>query len=462
MRSRRDQVQAHAYVVSRLTAALVHGEPDAPESPLRRTGLGSFGGLMIGTLLVAAALVWGLISPASKAVALTQGELLLESGTGARFIYAGHTLRPILNWSSALLLMGGKATLTTVSPASLEGIAQGQPLGIVGAPDSLPAASALNTGSWLACSQVSGGRAVVSLSIGAQPEVTQLPAADAVVMAVPGAEYLLWHGQRLRIDAPWLLTALGLNRAPVIQTTQVWLNAVPAGPDLRPLSVAGTGSPGPALGGLHTRAGQVLVVHNVGSASQFYVVTAGGIAPVTQTQAAVLLANPATSAAYPGGTVAPIQVGPGALTHAPAAAGAGLADGAGAPSAPPADYPPGGGMAPCMDYAAAGTSASHLVFTAPPVGTPPTLGASGVTESPQSADLINVVPDGGALVHPQAAPGVGGASLFLVTDAGVKFPVPSADVAALGYRVSQAAPLPAALLGLLPTGPALDLAPLGG
>jgi Type VII secretion system ESX-1, transport TM domain B len=49
-----------------------------------------------------------------------------------------------------------------------------------------------------------------------------------------------------------------------------------------------------------------------------------------------------------------------------------------------------------------------------------------------------------------------------VTDAGVKFPVPSADVAALGYRAGQAAPLPAALLGLLPTGPALDLAPLRG
>jgi type VII secretion protein EccB len=461
MRARRDQVQAHAYVVSRLTAALVQGEPDAPESPLRRTGLGSFAGLMIGTLLVAGFLVFGLIVPSSKAAALTQGELLMDSATGTRFVYVGNTLRPILNWSSALLLTGGKATLTTVSPASLNGIPQGQPLGIVGAPDALPAASTLNTGSWLACSQASGGHQIVSLSIGVQPDATPLPAADAVVVAVPGAQYLLSQGHRLRLDAPWILNALGLNRAPVIQTTQVWLNAVPAGPDLRPLGVAGAGEPGPVLDGLHTRVGQILVVHNIGSASQFYSVTGDGIAPVTPTQAAVLLGNPATTAAYPTGTVAPIEVSPGAITPNPSA-GSGLADGAGAPPTPPTDFTPGSGVVPCMDYADAGTSAPQLVFTAPLAGTPSALGAPGVTASPQSADLISVVPDGGALVQPQAAPGVAGASLFLVTDAGVKFPVPSADVAALGYRVGQAAPLPAALLGFLPTGPALDLASLGG
>jgi len=74
-----------------------------------------------------------------------------------------------------------------------------------------------------------------------------------------------------------------------------------------------------------------------------------------------------------------------------------------------------------------------------------------------------VAPGGGALVRPQAAPGVGGNSLFLVTDAGVKYPVPSATAAAaLGYRASKAARLPAALLGLLPTGPALSLPALRG
>src|SRR5258708_5632106 len=133
MRSRRDQVQAHAYVVGRLTSALVHGEPDAPESPLRRTGLGSFGGLLLGTLMVAGFLIWGLISTASKAVTLTQGELIMVKQTGTRYIYAGKELRPVLNWSSALLLTGGNAAMTAMSATTLAGLPEGLPLGIVGA-----------------------------------------------------------------------------------------------------------------------------------------------------------------------------------------------------------------------------------------------------------------------------------------------------------------------------------------
>src|SRR6202050_1625953 len=147
MRSRRDQVQAHAYVMARLTSALVHGEPDAPESPLRRTGLGSFGGVLLGppgggTLAVAAFLIWGLLSPGGKAATLTAGELVMAKETGARYVYAGHELRPVLNWSSALLLTGGNPAMTVVPAVTLNGIRAGQPVGIVGAPDTVPAAGA--------------------------------------------------------------------------------------------------------------------------------------------------------------------------------------------------------------------------------------------------------------------------------------------------------------------------------
>jgi hypothetical protein len=116
-----------------------------------------------------------------------------------------------------------------------------------------------------------------------------------------------------------------------------------------------------------------------------------------------------------------------------------------------------------MDYPASGRTAPTLVYAQPPAGAPPAVGLTAVSVSPQVADLISVAPRGGALVRPLAAPGIGGSSLFLVTDAGVKFPVPSAAAAAaLGYRAGQAARLPAALLGLLPTGPALSLPTLRG
>ena len=463
MKSRRDQVQAHAYVVGRLTSALVHGEPDAPESPMRRTALGTFGGVMLGTLAVAAFLIWGLISPASNAAVFKSGELVVVKQTGSRYIYARGELHPVLNWSSAMLLLKGNAAITPVPAAALAKVPEGGPLGIPGAPDALPAATAVNTRSWLVCSQASHGRPVVSLAIGERAAVSQVPPGYAVIVrSSDGTQYLIYGEHRMRLDAPWIAGALGQGRAPVINVSAAWLNAVPAGADLKPLPVADRGAPGPVLGGRSTRVGQVLADSNIGSASQFYLVVAGGVTPISATQAAVLITDPATIAAYRGATATPEPVSPAAISTAHVVDEA-LPDAGGAPPSPPTGYQAIGPQVPCMQYAASGGSQPLLVFGAPLRGAPAAVGLTNVTVSPQSAGLIEVAPGGGALVSPQAAPGVGAISLFLVTDEGAKFPLPSATAAtALGYQARRAARMPAGLLGLLPTGPALDLPALRG
>ena len=458
MKSRRDQVQAHAYVMGRLTAALVHGEPDAPESPMRRTSLGSFGGVMLGSLAVAGSLIWGLISPAVGPAKFTAGELVAVKETGSRYIYARGELHPVLNWSSALLLENGNAAITSVSAASLANVPQGQPLGIPGAPDDLPAQASVNQGSWLVCSKSSRGQQVVSLAIGDQAAVSLVPPGYGVIARAPdGSRYLLYDGYRMKLDATWLAAALGLERAPAVTVSAAWLNAVPAAADLRPIPVADRGAAGPALGGRSTRVGQVLADSNVGSASEFYLVVSGGVTPISATQAAMVITDPATISAYPGTTASPVPVSPGAIATAHVVSQA-LPDAAGAPAAPPVSFQPGGHQVPCADYAASGGNSPTLAFASPLAGTPPAQGLTDVTVSPQSASLIQVAPGGGALVRPQAAPGVNGAALFLVTDSGAKYSLPSAAAAAaLGYKARRAARLPAALLGLLPTGPALDL-----
>jgi type VII secretion protein EccB len=463
VKSRRDQVQAHAYVVGRLTAALVHGEPDSPESPMRRTTLGSFGGLMIGALALAGFLIWGLISPASKADALTTGELVMVKQTGARFIYAGGELRPVLNWASAEQLLSGKAVVQPVTATQLAGIPQGPPLGIAGAPDILPAPDAVNTGDWLVCAQPGAGQIQVSLSIDVPPSQLPPPVSGAVLVAAPsGAEYLVWGGERMRIDEPWIPDALNLGRDPVIDVSTTWLNALPAGPDLTAITVPGLGRPGPDLSGQATRIGQVLVTRNVGSPSEFYLAVAGGITPITEAQADVVITDKATAPAYPGAAVAPVSVSPAAIAAA-AVVHQALPDGAPAPAAPPPYSSPPAGTVPCAAYAGTGGTNPALVLARPISDAAPPAQAPGVTTSPENADLIGVEPGHGALVSPQAAPGVGGDSLVLVTDTGVKYPVPTAaDLSALGYRAAKAAALPAALLALIPTGPALDLPALRG
>jgi type VII secretion protein EccB len=464
MQSRRDQVHAHAYMVGRLTSALVHAEPDAPESPMRRILLGSFGGLLIGALAIAGFMIWGLIAGGSTAAKLTAGALIEAKETGSRYIYVGGVLRPVLNLASVRLLLGGQPTIQTVPQATLAALPQGRPLGISGAPDTLPQPDEVNRNGWLACSGPSAGSSgpLVTLTIGEPVAGTVLPGNDALLVAGPeGTTYLLWQGHRLRIDASWIPDALGLGTAAVTQVNPVWLNTVPAGPDLRPLGVPGLGGTGPVLGGRPTRAGQVLAERNVGSPSRFYLAETDGVSAITSTQAALALTDPATAAAYPGAAVAPVPVTPADIAAAPVSRQA-LPDGTGAPAAPPAAAGPATAQAPCIYYPG-GTAAPQaaLVLAATPPGDPPGSAALDVTVTPQVADRIMVAAGGGALVRPQAAPGVPGDSLFLVTGTGVIYPVPSARAAAaLGYPASGAETLPAPLLGLLPVGPALNLAPL--
>jgi type VII secretion protein EccB len=463
MTSRRDQVQAYSFVQGRLSSALVHGEPDAAEPPMQRTRSATLGGVVLGMLGIAGFLLWGLISPVDKAAAApTTGDLIVVSQTGASYLYGGGKLYPVLNWSSARMLLNGSPQVENETAAAIAGIPQGPTLGIVGAPDSLP--TEVNHGDWLACAEESGGQPKTAVAIGVSPPaVASVPSDQALVVTGGGSSYLIWQGQRLRLDAAWMASALGLGQAPVTQVSQTWLNAVPAGPDLSAFSLTGAGDQGPTLGGQATRVGEVLVTQNVGGGDAFFLVESDGVAAITATQAALDLASPGTAAAYPGGTAQPVTVSAPAIASAPHGSQS-LPDGTDVPASPPSDAtPPKASDVPCIAYPGTGGAAPVLLWTAPPGGSAPDLQAPGVKGAATDADLVGVASGGGALVQPLTAAGAATGPLYLVTGAGVKFAVPTTDEAtALGYQASQAARLPATLLGLLPTGPSLNLAPLSG
>jgi type VII secretion protein EccB len=381
MRSRRDQVQAHAYVLGRLSSAMVHGEPDVFETPMRRTTMGSFSGLVLGALCVAAFLVWGLISPikpTSATTALTAWDFIVVPQTGDRYIFTGTELLPVLNWSSARLLLGGNPQVETVSASALTSIPQGSMLGIEGAPDVLPSATAVNSGDWLICAQASGAQPRVIVAIGARPAASPVGPDQADLVAADGLRYLIWDGERLLLEAGWIVQALGLDQAPVTQVSQAWLDTVPSGPDLLPIVPPGAGSAGPSLGGQRTRVGEVLEAHNVGTAAQLYLVERGGVAPITVTQAAVELAGSAGAAAYPGAAPTPVAVSPAAITEAPVGDQP-LPDGmgTGAPASPPRGYLAPAGDVPCLAYPGTGTTSPSLIWTTPPSGSPPGTGEFG-------------------------------------------------------------------------------------
>jgi hypothetical protein len=73
------------------------------------------------------------------------------------------------------------------------------------------------------------------------------------------------------------------------------------------------------------------------------------------------------------------------------------------------------------------------------------------------ADRVSVPVGTGVVARERPAPGATPGTAFLVTDTGMRFPLPDGQVMnALGYGEPDVVAVPGQLLRLLPTGPVLD------
>jgi type VII secretion protein EccB len=436
VQSRRDQVQAQSYVLGRLASALVSAEPDAMETPHRRTVAGVLCGILVAGLVVAGFAVYGFLVPGAATKWRQAGVLIVERETGSRYLLAAGRLRPVLNYASARLLLGTRPKVVSVSAASLRGVPHGQPLGIVGAPDVLPAVSALRDTVWSACAAAA---TTLAVRRAAEPAPATLPPGQAIVVRANGQEYLLWNGRRFRLAAPWLAKIFGYAGS-AVTVAPGWLDLLPSGVDIAPIPVPGRGEAGPAIDGRPTRIGQLFAVRVDGGPERHYLLQRDGLSQLTATGYAIASGDP-DAAGDP-----PRQISLGALARLPVAGGP--VPGAGAPPTPPVLARAGGGQTWCVRTpvgGAPGLSADHPVGADGTVHTGP-----GVIRTDRTAGAVEVAPGAGGLA-------VAGTVLYLVTDAGLKYPVAGAAVAAtLGYPLQSATVLEPGLLDLLPTGPLLD------
>jgi len=458
MQSRRDQVQAHVFVMSRLASGMLRAEPDAPDTPHGRTTRGALIGLALGLAVCAGVGVYGLVEPGGSTSWEKPGALVVVNETGARFLYLGGALHPVFNGTSARLLAGTQMTIQDVSQASLNGVARGEPVGIVGAPDGLPPATSLSRGTWLACgvteaSSSGGTMPQLDVGIGLANQGAQLTATQGALVSTPdGTTYLLWDGQRLKVDtADDALQALGFEQDRPTPVTGSFLNALPAGPDLAAPAIAGPGTAGPTLAGAPSKVGQLFSGPN----GDHYVLTESGLMPLTATQLDLLRGDPdIQQKAYGGSMVTMAQIGPEdlAANTAPGVASVVL------PASPPTLVTPGQGQGVCADVHPAGASpvtSVSIVEAAAVAGLVPAP-QPGVVPTCTEADQIAVRPGGGALVRALSGGG-NGTTDYLVTDQGVKYPIPSATVVgSLGYASVTPTAVPDGLLDFLPTGPSLD------
>ncbi|NEC37898.1 type VII secretion protein EccB [Streptomyces rubrogriseus] len=472
MQNRRDQVQAHRFVVSRLTSGLLRADPDAPEPSTRRTDRGVTFGAVFAAVLAVGFLVYGLISPGGATGWRDGHTLVVEEGTGARYLFDGTRLRPVRNYASARLLVGADLKTDTVSAASLRGTPHGDPVGIEGAPDDLPDAG--GPGAWQVCAgtrPTDSGERVGTTALVVDSSLPGDTVADGVLVRDDkGGLFLVWHGTRFRLTAGQAaVAALGYGAADPLAVSAAFLDAVPAGADLVAPRVAGQGGPGPDVDGTATRIGQVFVVRTPGAAQQYYLLLRSGLTPVTTTQAALLLAASGTrEKAYGGKAPQALALSPNALDRVLAPKGAhdeaaGVQrSGSVIPAAPPALAQRRDDRNLCVRLTPqgdTGTSVSLVAVDSSVVVAGATAPGRALVPACLAVDVVSLPASGGALVRALSSAGTGmGDTTYLVTDTGRKYRIASATAAtALGYDVQRAQKLPSPLLDMLPTGP--DLSP---
>jgi type VII secretion protein EccB len=460
MQSRRDQVQAYFFVVERLVAALMHGRPDAPETPNRRVSTAMVLGTILAGLIAGVFGIYGLFVPGGNDSWQQAGVIIVAKETGARYLYLDGVLRPVLNYSSARLAIGGAATTVSVSQNSMSGVPVGSPIGIPGAPDSMP--GSLQSGPWTVCTQppadtTHGSTATVTLMIGSTAGVPATDSQGVLVSTSDGTRYLIWRGERYRLANDLAMDALGYGGVEPLAVTPAFISPVPSGPDLTTPQLTDRGRPGPVIEGTRSRIGQVYDVRNtLINSDQLYLVRADGMVPISRTAATLVLADPATAVAYPDGNVAPIQVGPGALAGQPVVHDTTLSTGY--PVTPPSLVDVGAGSLPCMrfSWAAGGNTTTALVLAPRSAVDGPAVATEAHTEG-SAADQVVIPAGAGVLAHSQSAPGANPGTEYLVTENGIRFPLAAESVAeTLGYAQSASVDVPSQLLVLLPAGPVLD------
>ncbi|WP_433244212.1 type VII secretion protein EccB [Streptosporangium sp. CA-135522] len=463
MQTRRDLYQAYKLMTQRLGMALLQGEPDLPESPMRRHNVAMFGGVLVGVLVTAAFGVIGMIKPGNATGLTEPGNVIVEEETGATFIYSAPQKKmiPVTNVTSARLLLNAQdAKVRTVSAASLAKFDRGTLVGIPGAPESLPARDRLVRAPWSVCVaegvDTNGERKPYTSLIGGFG-VGGTPVEQGSAMVVRerdgGQAWLLWSNQRLKVPAG---TVRALTQEQPRRVPAAWLNALPEGHVFQAPAIPGLGGPARGPNGGRSTVGRVFTVPPVtGGPAKWYVLLADGLADVSPLQATLLLADPDIKQAYGNAEPLPKQIAPATAngmkqssTHL------GVGD-------LPASMPKIISSAPtsplCAVYSdtehgstrATLTNGSTVPIPQPPKGWFNQDVADRVTLSRGAGALVGVLPGNG---RTEAM-----TPLYLIGDQGRRHAILSADVLpSLGYGPENVAPLPTQIVKLIPEGPALD------
>ncbi|HWJ65752.1 MAG TPA: type VII secretion protein EccB [Nocardioides sp.] len=259
MATKKDLVEAYSFSRRRLVTAFVSGAPGGREVEPARPGRMIVGGVALAILLVAGAAVAGALTDRAPVKWTEPG--LVTDDHGALYVIldeeragADPRLRPVINVTSAQLILGAGVKTQSVPDDELAAQQKGPSIGILNAPPTVPPADRLVNGGWISCTADT-----IGIRTEVRPEVDVRNASGQgflVRAAASGKRYLIAEAdvpghpvRAYRYELParndGLDADLRVSTADQIEVPDEWLSLFPQGGalDAAGLGLEGWGTP---------------------------------------------------------------------------------------------------------------------------------------------------------------------------------------------------------------------------
>lgn len=467
----RAQVNGYRFLIRRLEHALIRADSRMIHDPMRGQMRSLLVGLVVALLITGAAGVLAFFKPAPN---IGNAQILISKSSGALFVRIGERIHPVLNITSARLIVGKPEEPKQVDDKWLNQAPRGPMVGIIGAPSSIHSADNLQLSSWSVCDTATNpdlqrgtGVASVETTVLANDPVLNddIRAADPTQMILAssgGVVYLIYGALRAPIDPhdPVLTNALHLQGVQARPVSPGLVNSFKLVPPISPVPIEGAGEVNPLIGPTYPVGSIVKTVDSRGE--QLYVVLGQGLQPISAATADIIrYGNPAGTATR--------EISPAVLNNVPQVH---ILPVEHYPAVPPQIVPVEPDRVVCMAWQRSNTAAQASIrlligHRLPlPDGSQPVHLATADGNGP-GLDSVYLRPGTGEFVR---ATGGGADSramgqLFYVADTGLRYHIKDLPTAsALGVtgvkgpdgdaELPQLAPWPA--LSLLPPGPELS------
>ncbi|MCW2662760.1 MAG: type secretion protein EccB [Mycobacterium sp.] len=295
----RHQVSGWRFVMRRIASGIALHDTRMLVDPLRTQSRAVLMGVLIVITGLAGCFVFSLIRPNGS---VGNNAVLADRSTDALYVRVGDDLHPVLNLTSARLIVGRPVNPTAVKSAELDRFPRGNLIGIPGAPERM-VQNASRDASWTVCDAASGtsrGAHSTGVTVMAGPpdshgaRAATLGSGQAVLVDNGSGTWLLWDGRRSQINpADHAITnALGWGTdVPAPRPIASGLfNAIPESPPLTGPGIPNGGTPAnyPVPAPIGAVVASYGLDQNSSGGVRYYAVLPDGLQPISPVLAAIL------------------------------------------------------------------------------------------------------------------------------------------------------------------------------